>query len=451
MFAKLWRNRLPLTVCSRKLMCKLAPLLVTFLVLTACSSTSHFRTHVTEIPCEKDFSGSCANANLLTSKEHDYTLGFVEIDDQGQLYDQRQVDTLMQLLQTETRPLYVTLFVHGWHHNASANDFNVRRFEETLKDLQQRNPAYKMVGIYVGWQGETLSVPWLRNLTFWDRKQVTEEVGRNALLEFLLQLESTVKNEQHPKNRLLTVGLSLGASVVFNALHPILLQRLVQPDNHQLLSGYGDLVVLVNPAFEAIRYAAIREAAQRYAQKYGFSEQQNPLLIIATSEADGITKNSFALSRKLSTVFEQHRMYNSMPASEDEDPQALSEWELDTTAVGHFRPYITHRLQTLPPATQANMCAANPGWLTSAVQQQKQTQLNTGLAATGAGWDAVLNAALHMELRHLQHSSANNPYWVLQTDPGVLPSHGFINQQHLWCFIDQALLGTQNTELRAKQ
>ncbi len=43
-----------------------------------------------------------------------------------------------------------------------------------------------------------------------------------------------------------------------------------------------------------------------------------------------------------------------------------------------------HRLQTLPPATQAKVCAANPGWLTSAMQQQKQTQLNTGLVATGA-------------------------------------------------------------------
>lgn len=432
-------------------MCKFANLLATLLLLSACSSTSHFRTHVTDIPCEHAFSGSCTHANLLTSKEHDYTLGFVEIDDQGQLYDQRQVDTLIQLLQTESQPLYVTLFVHGWHHNASANDFNVRRFEETLKDLHQRNPAYKMVGIYVGWQGETLSLPWLRNLTFWDRKNVTEEVGRNALLEFLLQLESTVKNAPHSKNRLLTVGLSLGASVVFNALHPILLQRLIQPDNHTLLSGYGDLVVLVNPAFEAIRYAAIREAEQRYAQKYGFSEQQNPLLIIATSEADGITKNSFALSRKLSTVFEQHRMHTPLPVTENEDPEALSEWELDTTAIGHFRPYITHRLQSNQTATHANVCTAHPGWLTTAVQQQKQTQLKTGLAATGAGWDAVLNDAQQMELRHLQNSSANNPYWVLQTDPGVLPSHGFLNQQHLWCFIDQALLGSQNAELRAKQ
>ena len=388
-------------------------------ILSACTAQDFYRTEVTDTPCELN----CDKANLIKQTENDYTLGFVELDDQGQFYDHGQVDALIKLLKNEKNPQYVTLFVHGWHHNASDNDFNVRRFKESLKELKKSNPSYKVIGIYVGWRGETLSIPLLRMMTFWDRKIVSEEVGRNALLDFLLRLESAVKPDSKSNNRLLTIGHSLGASVLFNALHQVLLQRLIQPENTSPRSGFGDLVVLINPALEAMRFATLRDAAIRFSHEYGFSHLQKPLLFIATSEADTTTKNTFAMSRKLTTVFEKHRPFTTTHYESKTDQEALSEWDLDNTSIGHFEQFITHRLETNNPAEDDYSCSASPGWLNNSMS--KQTSPNSSLALIAT-----------MQLHPLNNSASYNPYWIIQTNKTILPSHGFVNQKLLWCFID---------------
>jgi hypothetical protein len=421
-------------------MTKLSIRIFLLVFLSACTPKDYFRTTVANTPCELNKISACSAANLVSNKEDDYTLGFVEIDDQGQFYDNGQVESLITLLKNQQQPQYVTIYVHGWHHNADDNDFNVRRFKETLKDTKQRNPGYHVIGIYVGWRGETVTVPWLRALTFWDRKLVSEEVGRNSLLDFLLRVETVVKAEG--KNKLLTVGHSLGASVIFNSLHQVLLARLAQPENANLRTGFGDLVVLVNPAFEAMRFAAIREAAQRYNREYPFSEKQKPLLIIATSESDSTTKTAFSWVRTLTALFEQHRTITPDSRQEADDSLPFSEWDLDTTAVGHFNPFITHRLEAHAPVSPDNACAWRPGWLNSVVVRRKKIQFDNGERPTGEGWDtgdelpSVFKDAAQMTLRHLKNSATYDPYWVIQTNKTMIPNHGFINQKQLWCFID---------------
>jgi hypothetical protein len=285
-----------------------------------------------------------------------------------------------------------------------------------------------------------VTVPWLRALTFWDRKLVSEEVGRNSLLDFLLRVETVVKAEG--KNKLLTVGHSLGASVIFNSLHQVLLARLAQPENANLRAGFGDLVVLVNPAFEAMRFAAIREAAQRYNREYTFSEKQRPLLIIATSESDSTTKTAFSWVRTLTALFEQHRTITPDSRQEADESPSFSEWDLDTTAVGHFNPFITHRLEAQAPFGPDDACAWRPEWLNSVVTRRKKIQFDNGERPTGEGWNtgdelpSVYKDASRRTLRHLKNSATYDPYWVIQTNKTMIPNHGFINQKQLWCFID---------------
>ena len=387
-------------------------------ILSACTTQDYYRTQITDTPCELN----CDKANLIKQTDNDFTLGFVELDDQGQFYDHGQVDALIKLLKNEHEPQYITIYIHGWHHNASDNDFNVRRFKESLKELKKGNPSYKVTGIYVGWRGETLSIPLLRMLTFWDRKEVSEEVGRNALLDFLLRIESAVKPNSLSRNRLLTIGHSLGASVLFNALHQVLLQRLVQPENAEPRIGFGDLVVLINPALEAMRFATLKDAAVRFSHDFGFSHQQKPLLLIATSEADTTTKNTFAISRKFTTVFEKHHPL-SATQYESITEETLSEWELDNTAIGHFEQFITHRLETDSPAGEDYNCSAPPGWLTTAMSQKSKANSSLAPIAT-------------MQLHPLNHFDSYNPYWIIRTNKNILPSHGFVNQKLLWCFMD---------------
>ncbi|MEQ1638744.1 MAG: hypothetical protein ABL903_18955 [Methylococcales bacterium] len=56
-----------------------------------------------------------------------------------------------------------------------------------------------------------------------------------------------------------------------------------------------------------------------------------------------------------------------------------------------------------------------------------------------------------MNLRHLKNSTAYDPYWVIQADKNVIPSHAFRNQSHLWCFIDLAVKEALTTLVLVKR
>lgn len=346
----------------------------------------------------------CDTANLEINKHYDYTLGFIEIADNGQFHDERQVSSLIKLLQNESKPQYVTIYVHGWHHNASENDRDTKAFKDNLKETKLRNPNFKVVGIYVGWQGETISLPFLRLLTFWDRKSISYEIGRDALLRFFLQTESIVKAKSD--NKLLTIGHSLGGSVVFNALQSVFLERLTQIPKEKMV-GFGDLVVLVNPAFEAIRFASFREFSQKYSEKN--VANQNPLLIIASSESDTMIKDDFPMATAFGAVFDLHRFLSS-------PLDFFSAWDLDTIAVGHFTPYITHRLETNNYSLSTNYSCPSNNILLNDSQSK-------------------------MQLHHLKNSTTLNPYWVMQIDKKIMPNHGFMKQKDFWCFLDLTLKG----------
>ncbi|MCQ8105785.1 hypothetical protein NP590_16875 [Methylomonas sp. SURF-2] len=389
-------------------------------LLGACSAPEYFRRNISETPCQAHLQQSCRDANLVSGDGLGYTLGFVELDDQGRFYDRGQADALLHLLKRQRQPVYVTVYVHGWNHNADEDDLNVSRFKQSLTDAKQRNPDMNVVGIYVGWRGKTIDLPYLKLLTFWDRQRVSQVVGGQPLLDFLLQVEALVKTPAQPRNTLLTIGHSLGASVVFNALNPLLRDRLAQADSRGLPpQGFGDLVVLVNPAMEARRFVNLREAGQAYRRRHAGAGPQPPLLLIATSEADKLTKDSFSRVRRISALFADYA--SDQPVGEA--PIGQSEWELDTTAVGHYPHFVTHRLEAGGSAYAEDRCVFAAG--------RRQTSALQGL----------LRMSMH---------AADDPYWVVRINRDMLPNHGFLNRKGFLCFIDAALHGVADTRLVAR-
>src|SRR5262249_22226914 len=135
------------------------------------------------------------------------------------------------------------VFVHGWKHNAHESDDNVDHFREALLRLSeteyalsqaQHQPARRIVGIYLGWRGESISLPVIENLTFWDRKNTAHKVGHGEVTEVLNRIDQLrqVKDAQSPggssRSRLIVVGHSFGGAVVFSALEQILEERFVR-------------------------------------------------------------------------------------------------------------------------------------------------------------------------------------------------------------------------------
>jgi len=136
-------------------------------------------------------------------------------------------------------------------------------------------------------------------------------VGHLGVTELLLKLEeiANVKNSLSPpiKSRLVVVGHSFGGAVVYSATTQILASRFVDSRAGKgyvdTAKGFGDLVVLLNPAFEALSYAPSYDLAQA---RCSYFDNQVPRLVILTSETDYATKLAFPAGQAFSTFFETH-------------------------------------------------------------------------------------------------------------------------------------------------
>ncbi|WP_409280702.1 hypothetical protein [Pseudomonas defluvii] len=442
-----------------------ANLLFSLLVSVAgCAQYGPYRT--SSALCEGSTT-ACTGSMLYRHKEagqstFDYSLGFVEFNDQGDLWpasgSHQQMAVVLDYLQRQAahQDLLMVVFVHGWHHSAKGQapgaasphederDGNVKTFQNVLLGLSQaerkqaaalhRAPR-EVAGIYVGWRGDSITVKGLNELTFWDRKNTAAQVGHGGVTELLSRIE-LIKRTQDSKARdaattaasrdalsvpatgcerlissgqaissqtkLVVVGHSFGGLVVQSAVGQILEDRAVRTKGGDYgcqldVEGFGNLVVLINPAFEAQRYSVIHNLAA--ARNY-YPAQQLPVELILTSQSDNATKYLFPAGRYVSTLFDRNGW----------DPQ-------NVTAVGHYKPYITHTLSRSPSAPSLTLKQA---WL-------KNAKPDRDLCVAG------------LTLRREQLSE-RNPYLNVSVAGDLINGHNDIDEPQIIEFIKQVIL-----------
>lgn len=295
-----------------------------------------------------------------------YSVGFVEFDDQGWLHDKQQPANLIEKIeQIKARDpdtqFLIVVYAHGWKHNARSGDPDVQNFHQLLQRLDQQeraaerstvpvgknaaNTIYKrreIVGVYIGWRGSELPIPFLENVTFWSRKNAAERVGNGAVKQLLMQLnqlrarlnrwETSNRLAKWNETQLLIIGHSFGGLVLYHALHSEIIEHGLVVDGktgkYRVAKGIGDLVVLVNPAFEGSLYEPLWNAA---VTRGCYPEKQRPIMAIVTSDADYATRYTFPLGR----------LYTYLTQSA---PQA-GERKSVLNTVGHLQRYRTHRLE----------------------------------------------------------------------------------------------------------
>src|SRR5258708_6945403 len=202
----------------------------------------------------------------------------------------------------------------------------------------------RVVGIYVGWRGDSAfpGVPLLNLGSVWDRKLAAEKVAHGAVQELFAMLHDFyLKHQCHlaevlPGNkkavsvggrgkkncadvRMLTMGHSFGGLVTYRALTTRLMTGVAETFRQNQSSkdlpyaySFGDLMVLVNPAFEGTRFEPLAEAALNRKYQSGDEHEahrtaQLPILIVATSEGDWVTHWTFPIFRFFTPLFESTR------------------------------------------------------------------------------------------------------------------------------------------------
>jgi len=397
-----------------------------------------------------------------------FTLAFVEFDDQGRFWDRRQLEELEGALDRESRAargnVVVAVFAHGWEHDSAVCDENVACFRAFLEQLARDSQALtrlsagrlaprKIVGVYAGWRGRSGTVRVLRELTFWARKRAAIRIGGGDLIELLTRIDGFVKRanaDGADHAHMVTLGHSFGGTMVYAALANILKARLVEALGRQgdpdpratVVQGFGDVVVLVNPAFEASLYLTLHDLSDSLKQ---LSPLQGPVLITIESETDRPNRTWFPLGQMLATLFNK--------AANRAERVSLR------TAVGNYEEFWDYRLAAAPgekPPSRAGFegfgssrgpCSCDLELETTDEEFDRILSIlapQPGDREEGAPSPSAIPSGNvrygRTQLTCLTPHNRRSPFWVVRASDEVVHEHSGIFTSYLMDFVRHVIL-----------
>jgi len=254
----------------------------------------------------------------------------IRFTDDGEFVNRCEMTDVLKELQVE-QPQIILVYVHGWKHNANdEKDTDLESFGTVLHKLgaaeEESSSPRQVVGIYIGWNGKATWIPLLEELSFWSRKAAADRLTQAAAItKFLGALRRTRELVGQPRDLVVFIGHSFGARILFSASSDLLLynSQMKHPGApglpYEVIKGPADLIVLLNPAFEALWYTAFN-ALRRY--KETFSLQQPPLLVTIATDNDSATGLAFPVGQVLGLEMRSRQR----------------------TTLGNYAPYFTHEL-----------------------------------------------------------------------------------------------------------
>lgn len=368
------------------------------LIITGCTSVPE-RPNSTACSETSSSSSDCANSSFIVLKsedeQNDTAIAFVEFNDEGRPFDQTitnaAINNIEKLNSENDKSLLIVTFIHGWNHNAAQTDGNVIEFKKFLRALQKQENTLavgtprKVVGLYVGWQGKSSESALLSLFSYREKKELALKTGEQSVTDVLKKL--SVIRASDSKNRLILVGHSFGAGLLYSSVKNDLLERLNQ--NTQSVKLFGDLVILINPAIEANRLKIVHESLNK------LFPACTPLLMVSfTSEADTALSKDFPLGM---------RIFYADQLKDDVNDDLL------ITAYGRYGDFSKYELRPDNVNTIDNVLtkevfsAAIPSWgqfrsgqsafnLSGIKLSQKNSQQQT------ARWEPVLNVLVDKSL-----------------------------------------------------
>ncbi|HEV8432207.1 MAG TPA: hypothetical protein VGR95_02255 [Thermoanaerobaculia bacterium] len=402
----------------------------------------------------------------------EFDLGVIEMSDDGHAADDVQKDMVLARLREvalggkgksidvrKSPGAVIITFVHGWHHRSKVCDNNLACFRRVLEAISEAGgkSGRPVFGVYIGWRGDTIEKKG-SFLSFYNRKATAHRIGHEGGREILVDLDNMYRElndrinngMRHPVT-MVTAGHSFGGALVFSAVEGALvkeLRNLQGPGSVHAVGrraidcngkevrpvrpGIGDLVVLVNPAFEASRY---QEFVKDELTTGTYAPGQLPVLLTVASEGDSAVKVAFPLGRTF--YF------------------AVHPWQLhgmsDIIGAGHYDPQTTHDLVVTddenhvihPPAAKAPTvlpadektterchldvnagdlatckCEYDVPELGSVVQQGANLTLSSGSVHSAKNENITL--------RPRKPRDPHSPYLVVRVAPEIISQHSDI-------------------------
>ncbi len=405
---------------------RVALLAVSFLLsilgptLFGCTANAPYRT-MEPASC---MAASCDDA--IIERQDGYDLAYVEFSERGNVFDRRKMQQVLDYVTEQARydpsnperGVFTIVFVHGWKHNARTDDGNVISFRKLLRQIHDISKGItvgsprKVIGVYVGWRGLSVDLQPFTEVTYWERKQVAEQVAKGGVTELLLRLEREVIDEgpgRANRNLYLVTGHSFGGAVVLSALNEILLERVAaataQKPNDACVESrpFGHGVVLLNPAIEANEMFQLKELVAETC----FVPSQPRLMHVISSDADLATNKAFGLGQWLGVNLSWRQA--TLITEFDHREMQFKESDLDTITVGNFKPFQTGQLERSD--------SVGSRWRYSSCIGQEAECL------------APAQRAQHIPVKH------NEPLAFIHTDKSFIADHNDVFNDHVSAYL----------------
>ena len=358
---------------------------------------------------------SVANPRASIVPGPDYKLAFVEFGEQGSYQDTSQLDNALDLIKRTPRPVVVT-YVHGWHNNADSADAR-DKFPTMLQELGQsaaiRAAHFQVIGVFLGWRGEFVTAPVLRQLTFYNRKAAAERLASNYDCFDAIAAISEAAHKYHPvgSQYSILVGHSFGGLVVERSVaHAINAEMHGHADSEKSLPA--DLILLLNPAADSIL------ARQMISALYARHIPDNRQLVVSlTSTADDATGMWFPAGTNLAAttkVFDKIRV-----PSPERAPHLESERTFFTSTPGHNPFLLNHRTVRRPETV------ANPEGKSAFDFNLEHNHFGHGFVTDSPTKPGRLQVWKFEDLPG-PFGYVDVPYWDVAVDPAIIKDHGDI-------------------------
>jgi pimeloyl-ACP methyl ester carboxylesterase len=278
-------------------------------------------------------------------------LAIIEFDDRGVFWKLEQLQDTVELIRRRNeeaeKGTLVIVYVHGWKNNADPNrrDGDLAGFRETVAETAKVQHeatgqlADRVIGVYLGWRGDTSNVPVQEQFTFWDRLRAAERMNSINMREALFRIMRATK--ERPGSKCFIVGHSMGGMVVGKTMGPSL-TTLLLASGDKGVELPADLILLMNPALDALsswQLIDFLKRAQARVELHSADGEirpaRGPIIASFTSEADTATGVAYPLGRTLDSLFAAFRS--------DHAPGEPSQRYLARHAEGHVDELVSHR------------------------------------------------------------------------------------------------------------
>lgn len=294
-----------------------------------------------------------------------YKLAFIEFGDQGSPLDTSQRKAALEVIHEAPRPL-LFVYVHGWQNNAVSRD--VCRFEHFL-DTVSSYPEFtgrkiNVIGVYIAWRGQDLTIPGLNFFTFWSRKSTGEGIAAgNSCLATIEELAVAAREPGKDYHHTVLLGHSFGALVLGNTI------------SHSILGANGeggrssspwDMAVAFNSAAGSIGVRQLM-AELNYLYKYDPQRrayvsranlgdetttvsENRPALVFLQSENDAATGQMFPIGTDVTNVLNLRYHWERVPVP-GSNGEKVSEREFFTHTPGNNKYLVNYKIVPLGPAS----------------------------------------------------------------------------------------------------